>query len=97
MLCLQSDTCVLILDILSAHVCSYCGLWQNAVHSEYLDGALITDKKLRVDQWILLTLTGHHVVYVAEGTRPEMHFHLVKWRLRERSCDVGGLQQVALK
>ncbi len=38
--------------------------------SKYLDSVLITVKKLNVERWTLLTLSGHHLAYVVEGKGP---------------------------
>ncbi len=46
---------------------------QNAVHFEYLDGILITVKKLSVECWTLLTLSGCHLGYIAEGAEPSTY------------------------
>ena len=40
---------------------------ENAVHYEYLDGALKKVKKLGVELWTPVNLHGPHLCYVVEG------------------------------
>ncbi len=42
------------------------------MHYEYPDGVLITVKRLSVEHWTLLTLSGRPLGYAVEGERPSM-------------------------
>lgn len=44
--------------------------WQNAVLCKYPDGVFITAKKLSVEHWTLVTLSGRHLGYAAEEDGP---------------------------